>query len=89
MLPVRINGATRVLGAPPDWNPDTQGPCCGLAIRDDLVDQMPYMTSAWEPTPADLAVLNAGGRIMLRIAGGGHPPVAMWAELTNEPAETS
>lgn len=80
MLPVRIEGATRILGAPAGWNPQSNGPCCGLAIKDEVVDAMPYMTSAWEPTPSDLQALTAGGRVMLRILGTGHPPVAMWIQ---------
>lgn len=80
MLPVRIEGTTRVLGAPRDWSPDDNGPCCGLAIRDEMLDAMPYMTSAWEPSPADVATILTGGRVMLRIVGTGHPPVALWTE---------
>lgn len=80
MLPVRIEGATRVLGAPVDWDQDASGPCCGLAIRDEVIDGTPYMTSSWEPMPADIEAIRAGGRIMLRIIGSGHPPVALWVE---------
>lgn len=79
MLPVRIEGCTRVLGAPKGWTPETSGPCCGLAIRDEANGDAPCMTSAWEPTPAELAVLNAGGRVFLRIVGTGHPPVMVYA----------
>jgi hypothetical protein len=86
MLPVRIEGCTRVLGAPVGWSLEDSGPCCGLAIRDEVENDLRYMTSAWEPTPDDLAVIAAGGRIMLRIVGDAHPPVAMWVDsLPEEP----
>jgi hypothetical protein len=79
MIPVRIKGCTRVLGAPEGWTPDSSGPCVGLAIRDGKAGDMPVMESAWEPTPAELAVLNNGGRVYLRIVGAGHPPVMVYA----------
>ena len=91
MLPVRIEGCTRVLGAPSDWQPEDNGPCCGLAIRDETIDGLPYMTSAWEPMPGDITAIEAGGRIMLRLVGNSHPPVAVWVEArtasTNERKE--
>ena len=37
------------------------------------------MTSCWEPTPAELAALVAGGKVYLRIIGTGHPPVMVYA----------
>lgn len=40
---------------------------------------MPCMTSAWEPTPAELAALNAGGKVYLRVVGTEHPPVMVYA----------
>lgn len=77
MLPIRIAGATRNLGAPADWNPETSGPCSHLPIRDDVIDGLPFMTSRWEPTPAELADLNAGRPIELRILGVQHPVVSL------------
>ncbi len=79
MIPARISGCTRALGAPPGWTPDTSGDCCGLPIRDEMNGDMPCMTSAWEPTPAELAALNAGGKVYLRVVGTGHPPVMVYA----------
>lgn len=78
MIPARIQGATRVLGAPTGWTPETSGPCRGLPIRDGSAGDVPVMESAWEPTPAELAALNAGGKVYLRIVGSGHPPVMVY-----------
>jgi hypothetical protein len=50
-----------------------------LPIRDELSGDMPAMVSCWEPTPAELAVLNNGGKVYLRIVGQGHPPVMIYA----------
>lgn len=73
-------GATRMLGAPEGWTPETSGPCVGLPIRDEMSGDVPCMVSCWEPTPADLAALAAGGKVYLRVVGTQHPPVAIWAD---------
>lgn len=70
MLPKAIEGTTRRIGK-------SQG-FLGLCIRDmELADGTPVMVSAWEPTPAELAALNAGQPIYLWIWGTGHPPVML------------
>ena len=79
MIPARISGCSRVLGAPVGWTPETSGPCRGLPIRDEVVGDLPGMTSCWEPTPAELGALSAGGKVYLRIIGTGHPPVMAYA----------
>ena len=79
MIPVRIKGSTRYLGAPMGWQPSENGHCAHLAIRDEVSQGMPIMESAWEPTPAELAVLNRGGKVYLRIVGNVHPPVMVYA----------
>jgi hypothetical protein len=48
-----------------------------LPIRDVATEQGPFMVSSWEPTPAELAAINAGESIKLWIAGTGHPVVAL------------
>lgn len=68
MLPLRISNATRILA-------ETQDEYYALAILDEVVDGNPQMTSVWEPTPKELADLNAGGAVRLTILGTGHPPV--------------
>lgn len=71
----RVEGCTRVLGK-------SQG-YYGLPIRDELVNSTvtgpdtPAMVTAWFPTPDELAAINAGAPIHLRIVGTAHPPVMM------------
>lgn len=79
MLPVRIACATRVFGPPQDWDADLRGPCLNLAIRDEVIEGANYMTSRWEPTPVELALLMAGGVIELRIMGVTHPVISLIA----------
>lgn len=77
MIPAMIQGATRNLGAPKNWTAE-DGICRGLPIRDDNGGGQNLMTSAWEPTPAELDLLNKGAKIYLTIVGTGHPPVSLW-----------
>lgn len=82
MIPLRITNATHYLGAPKDWKPETDGECGHLAVR--VVDNI--WQSAWEPTPAELAALNAGGSVILSVVGG-QPPVALGVEAALKEAE--
>lgn len=75
MQPLRITNATRVLA-------ETQDEYFALAILDEVVDGIPQMTSVWEPTPKELAMLQEGGAVRLCILGVTHPPVM----LTTQPA---
>ena len=83
MIPMRIANATHHMGAPKGWEPEKDGNCCHLAVR--VVDGNIYQ-SAWEPTPAELAALNAGGSIVLSIVGG-QPPVMLSVEAAPEICE--
>lgn len=85
MIPKRHPAATRYLGAPKGWRPSQDGICGHLAIADVLCEAGPAMESRWEPTPVELAILNAGGSVELRILGTGHPPVSLIAVPVEEP----
>ncbi len=75
MIPKRIAGANRYLGAPKGWEPETDGNCVHLAVR--VEDNV--WSSAWEPTPGELEILNRGGSIVLHVVGG-QPPVMLAVE---------
>ena len=75
MIPKRHPDTTRYLGAPANWEPETDGHCAHLSVAD--VDGM--MLSRWEPTPDELVILNAGGSIELAVVGIAHPPVSLIA----------
>ncbi len=76
MIPKRISGATHRLGKPNDWDAEENGDCVHLLVR--IEDGC--VCSAWEPTPDELAMLNAGGSVILSIVGG-QPPVMLSVEL--------
>lgn len=73
MIIKRIEGATRVLGKAQGY--------LGLPLRDEVINSTvdgpatPCMVTAWEPTPDELARLNAGAPVLLRVIGAAHPPV--------------
>lgn len=71
MIPNRIEGATHRLGKPQGWD-DEEGTCVHLWIR----QEGGVCVSSWEPTPAELKLLNAGGSIRLSIVGS-QPPVML------------
>lgn len=73
MQPLRITNATRVLA-------ETQEEYYALAILDEVIDGVPQMTSVWEPTPRELAMLQDGGAVRLTILGTTHPPVMITAQ---------
>ncbi len=82
MIPARIPRATRNLGAPAGWVPETDGDCSHLPIRDMLVNgNTPSMHSLWEPTAEELEWLNAGAKVRLMIVGNIHPPVMVSVDL--------
>lgn len=67
MIPLRIEGANVCVKAPPGMSN-----CRDLHIR----NEGGVCVSAWEPTPDELAMLNAGGSVRLWIVGG-QLPVAL------------
>lgn len=73
MIPKIIAGATTWFGKPKDWDEQRDGKCAQLGVR---VTQDGLHESAWEPTAAELAVLNAGGYVVLSVLGH-QPPVRL------------
>lgn len=67
MIVGRIENATRVLGKAQGY--------AGLPVRDQSVDNVPCMVTAWLPTPEELAALNAGASVHVLILGVVHPPI--------------
>jgi hypothetical protein len=85
MMIGRIEGTTRVCGK-------SQG-YLGLPVRDEIIsctvggDGTPSMVTAWLPTPAELAALNAGAAVHVRILGTTPPP--MLVEVGPAPADAT
>ncbi len=70
MLALAIEGTTRRIGKAQGY--------AGLCVRDfQFGDGTPAMMTAWQPTPEELARLNAGAPMMLTLLGSAHPPVKL------------
>ena len=73
MISQRIKGYTREIAkSQPEYST--------LCIRDVVMKtdhDVHIMQSSWELTPGELALLNAGGYIILSIMGTVHPPVLL------------
>jgi len=78
MRTIRIAGADpKPLGAPPDWNEAESGHCGALFVRRELIDGVHYMRSAWEVDHGEAALLYAGAKLTLGVAGQQHPVVQL------------
>jgi hypothetical protein len=61
-----------IFGAPPDVQ-EKDGPLLNrvaVRIRRGPAGEVAFAETAWEPTPDELAALNAGGSIILTVQGG-------------------
>ncbi|WP_194720810.1 hypothetical protein [Noviherbaspirillum malthae] len=70
-----------VLGAPAGWD-QKQLPCSALPVTRTDWDGVPAVLSFWKPTAEELAALNAGGSVVLWVAGQTMPPVALTVDAT-------
>ena len=73
MNSVRMADCSRVCGLDQRFFP--------LPIRDEHYDDVPVMATTWSPTPEELAILIAGGKVVVRIMGVEPPPMQVGAEL--------
>ena len=78
MIPLCILGATHLMMPPLDWDFSRDGPCSSLPFRVRIKGGLRICSSAWEPTPGELRILNAGGRVILHVLGK-QPPVGLEA----------
>lgn len=78
MRAARISGADpKPIGAPKDWSEATHGHCGALFVRRENIAGVAYMRSAWEVEAHEAALLFAGARLTLGVAGQCHPVVQL------------
>ncbi len=89
MIKAVIARHTAVFGAPKNWDHGKDGPIMGLPVRVEEYSgsAVKGFCSAWAPTPDELAILNAGGFVILSVLGG-QPPVMLTVEPRVEDAPT-
>lgn len=84
MIIKHIEQHTRILGAPKDWDESSDLPVGALPIRDVVMGGVPFMVSAWEPTPQEVAALLRGETVKIWIQGVSHPVIALSVGEVNE-----
>ena len=72
-----IEGATRRMKPPSNWDEEKRGKCQVLAIRDENVEGANWMVSAWTMSVEEIARHTNGGPLYLSISGVNHPVVSM------------
>jgi len=72
----KINGHTRILGAPSNWD-QSKEECVGLPVIDSASENGPVMISEWQPESEDLKLLNIGMPLHLWVFGDVHPVVSI------------
>ncbi len=76
MIPGKIENHTAVFTAPTD----NEAKIGKLHVRSETQNGIHFMSSAWIPTPAELASINAGAPIILSVScPDAHPAVALSA----------
>lgn len=73
MNSIQLTDATRRLGAPANWNHETDGICHTL----EICDRDGFMISGWMPTDAERKRITEGAPIFLHIQGRVHPVVGL------------
>lgn len=84
MQAAHIQGANKFLGKPLHWDEKKFGKCGTLPVRDEDTTLGPAMSSAWTPTPEEVAAIVAGASVYLTIIGRIHPPVCVSVGPTPE-----
>lgn len=77
MLIARIEGATRVCG-------QSQG-YLGLPVRDEIIDGVNIMHTAWEPTPDEIERIKNGAKIIVSVIGNNPQPIMLSVSSENHP----
>lgn len=87
-------GKNREFEKPANWDEAFLGPCGSLPLRLDFYPDGEFVpgktivrcTSAWRPTPAELAILNHGGVVEITLCGL-QPPMMVKAVESPTPLE--
>lgn len=88
MRPAKIDRHTVALHPPRDWDREVNGHCGVLYVREEKLDGVSFMRSAWEVEPHEAALIFAGAKLITGIAGAvertGHPVINLALESLPE-----
>jgi len=76
MIPVETRGAAWSYFEPEGWDPERDGRCGVLSVRQERIGRHVHHISTWMPSPEECRRLAAGAVIELTCVGI-QPPVAM------------
>jgi hypothetical protein len=87
MKPVEFLTQTYVLGAPKEWDHDTQ-PCGALPVRVERTEatarnDVVTAVSHWKPSADELEMLRRGACVRLSVVCAMHPPVFVDVAFTD------
>jgi hypothetical protein len=72
--PIEFKGQEVVLGAPKDWDHETDGKCTGLPIKRDNGQCI----SLWTPTRSEIEALQQGAAVQVAVfSGNTQPPISI------------
>jgi len=77
MTPIKFEGANVILTRPEDITDEQCGSVHALRGTDE--DGLPFVMTAWEPTPEEVLAIQAGAPIYLKVCGISMPPVSLFA----------
>lgn len=80
MIPAEQRPFTRFVCPDRDWPLEAQEAAGHLQLRDIDGPLGPMMQTLWEPTPDEIARINAGAKVVLTVLGTAHPHVALDVE---------
>ncbi|NEU94797.1 hypothetical protein [Bradyrhizobium uaiense] len=81
MKPIQTEHTNAVLGAPPNWDAEANGPCGGLPVLVQDEGGLPAFYSYWRPTWRERFEILFGRLIRLCVVGRTHAPVHLDTEL--------
>lgn len=72
MSPIKFEGANATFGPPEGYEAGQVAPIYGFAtqVQRGSCEGAPLVVTAWQPSPAELAQLNAGNPVFLSVLGG-------------------
>lgn len=89
MEDVKITGRNVIAyGQPVDWDEAKHGPCRTLLVHKIKSDGLDFVSSFWQPSQEELAMLNAGAAVCVSLVTPVQPPImVMVMELPNAEVE--
>lgn len=80
MTPFKHPSCNHAYTSPPDWDAAKFGECLTLDVSASIEEGQVILDSFWQPSAEELAKLNEGRPVVLRVYGRQHPAVYVGVE---------